>query len=604
MTISSEYGTQSTLVAREYNYDELIEPFNRTNHPLGSVQASILKSDLENRAKKLLALDHEILRLQLTIDSSLKRLQGLNQTRLEDQKAHDLRQYWFSSVRVLPTDVLMTILLYAASAHLDSSSSPLKLSQVCSSWRTAAQDCPSLWNRLAVDLWSPKTSPSGESLDLTTLFGFWYGRSGTTSSLSMSASVTTELKPEAFRDFDTAVGRWGSRIGHLTLIIRTSRDGYNLYGLKIFDNFFAMPRGSFSNLEYLCLIDYTREYEDLLQDLPTITVFDQSPLLREVILRLPYAFYPITRIQLPWSQLRRLTIGEYIGFRNWVVMFFQCRNLVSAVFHGVRSPFDGDDVLFNFDEPVTFPELEIFYVHFEHSPSQDHIILNLLLSKICLPAVKYLRLMGDLHTSMIHRQISFTSLSTFSSGVYPSLRELTLVRTAIEMADLLSILSACPLLKSLALFLDSPPKSVLESLTLQHTPASAQASWVKHLERFTFTFHTPDVERNPEIDNIATAFADLIVSWAPTSELPRDRVLRFTFVMYDDSHRFGTRRDFLATEKRVKDIIHGVLEREILDKDLKIEHRVDIVKNGFDMFPIFDMEDVTAEDFFPRHRRG
>ncbi|KAG6814976.1 hypothetical protein H0H93_011437 [Arthromyces matolae] len=157
----------STLVAREYNYDEIIEPFNRTNHPLGSAQASILKSDLENRAANLLALHHEILRLQFkTINISLKKLQLLHQTRVETQKEHDLRQYWFSSVRVLPTDVLMTIFLYAAlsSAHLDSPSSPLKLSQVCSSWRTVAQACPSVWNELAVDLRSSKTSSSGEKL--------------------------------------------------------------------------------------------------------------------------------------------------------------------------------------------------------------------------------------------------------------------------------------------------------------------------------------------------------------------------------------------------------------------------------------------------------
>ncbi|KAG6814843.1 hypothetical protein H0H93_012047 [Arthromyces matolae] len=171
-------------------------------------------------------------------------------------------------------------------------------------------------------------------------------------------------------------------------------------------------------------------------------------------------------------------------------------------------------------------------------------------------------------------------------GPYPSLKELSLGRIIIESGDLLAILNACPLLEILGLYLDLPPKSLLESLTLQDAQIRPPL-WVKHLKLFMFGVNTPDVEHNPMVDVIASAFGDLIVSWI-TSPEPPDQTLEFSIDMYDDSIPMSG-KSFPATEDKVRDIINNVIKREVPSKDLDPELHIEITTSFIDMYSIFSM---------------
>ncbi|KAG6848075.1 hypothetical protein H0H93_003617 [Arthromyces matolae] len=571
-------------------FDNLVEHVKRTNHPLGSAEASPLNSDIEERATELLALDYEILHVQLTVDNSLKKLQDLARMRITKQKELDTRQFWMSSARLLPLDIIMKIISCAANKHLQSKSSLLKLSHVCSSWRRAAQACSSLWNYLALDLWSPTSGLSGDKIDITTLFSSWFGRANTNFPLTVSATITTELNSEAVDDVCTAFRAWGSRIGNLTLTTRQSKDDYDVYGLKVLKPFFEIQGDSFSQLEELCLIDYTRTYEDT--DLPTITVFDKSP-LTWVIARLPPPlFNGNMRLILPWSRLRTLIIGAKIELEGFINLLFECRNLTTVVFYAVHmvNRRHGLPPLPVPDIPVTFSNLKLFHVCFLGGDIWDPLVLNRLLPTIHLPALQDLRLLGDWDLHHFDQRLSVTSLSTFSSKEYPPLRHLMLVSTNIDLNDLLDILRACPSLEKLSLFLDLPPTLLLESLTSQ--PTSPRLC---HLKMFAFVFNALTADVNPEVDNIAIKFAHLIASWLNDPERDQKLFFKYMFGMYDDSIRYGTGKELDDTEKRVLNLITGVVGENAVETILSVH----VIETPDHLIQLFDIEDITSEEAFP-----
>ncbi|KAG6835796.1 hypothetical protein H0H93_014632 [Arthromyces matolae] len=571
----------------------LIEPFNRTNHSLGSNEVSLLKSDLDQLTPELLELDYDVLSIQLEIDRLVKRLHDIGKTRLAKQKEVDDRQYWLSSVRLLPLDILMQIIYYAASDDLQSKSSPFKLSNVCISWRRAALACPNIWNRITLDLWSPQSSSSGDKLDLTTLLAFWYGHARESSTLSLNASIRTQLEAEAAHDMITAVERWGSRMSHLTLTAYKSQENYDLQSLKSLKPFFEMSPGSFSQLQRLRLVDYTHKYGD--KDLPTVTAFDHSPLLLDVVLRLPPALFdPNIRLLLPFSQIRSLTLGGDISLRGWVNVLLECRNLVSAVFYRVNLLLD--EIVFPLpNTPITFPDLEAFHVNFMDGGLWNPREFNEFLSNIHLPALQNLNFQGNWNRYASHR-IPVTSLSTFSIGDYPPLRRLTLANVDIRANDLVVILNASPLLEKLALYLRLPPKFVLESLTLRTTSNNADGAWAKNLEVFMLGFHTPSVEHNSDLDDVAAAFSNFLISWVSISDVPQELLLRSCLVLYDDSTRYESRKKLNATHERVRDLVNAVLEREVFSKGMNPKFSVDIVERYGNMFKYFGMADTTLQD--------
>ncbi|KAG6888322.1 hypothetical protein C0995_009189 [Termitomyces sp. Mi166 len=579
--VASLQDTRKQESSREA-HSNIVEDLKRSNFPPTPGQALLLKSDLETRNSELLSIDHDILRLQLKINESLAAMHTLLRVRLEKQKEATYRQSWLSSARLLPADVLIRILKFAKSNLVGSRTSVLQLSHVCSSWRHAALTCRSLWNDIALNLWSP----TDEQATFSSLLSFWFGRANHQSlPLSLDVLIETEIDAEVGEDFFRGVNPFVSRLGNIEITIRRSLWRNNLNTLTNLGPFLGCSGGSLSQLSHLCLIDDTDPEGEAERDLPFITVFDQSPFLHTVVLHLtPPMFRNNDHLHFPWSQLTCLTIGGHISVRGFANIFFQCRRLCTVVFYYLDLEARNDDVWMTSipQAPVTFPDLKEFRLRLSKS-SRHPLIIRDILSKIRLPMVQVITFIGGTYHFRDHADVDIplSDILSLSLDKHLSLRRLALMNVVIDLQDLLSLLNAVPMLEDLSLCTPLSPQPLLEALTRnENLVAEHQIPSLSNLVSFLFTFHALKVHENPDVDLVANAFGSLVASWI-TDPTRRGSLSEASLCMGDDSRFLGRIIDPIDIQPvcdRVEELIHHQIGK---DSDVRVVVRV------FDQFQSF-----------------
>ncbi|KAG6888493.1 hypothetical protein C0992_008396, partial [Termitomyces sp. T32_za158] len=198
--------------------------------------------------------------------------------------------------------------------------------------------------------------------------------------------------------------------------------------------------------------------------------------------------------------------------------------------------------------PVEFPHLTDLSLRLDVSSSFSEDVLSAVLGNMLLPNVKKLRLAGFSDSfdfdSRENDLFPVNSLMPLSDG-FPQLRDLLLLYADINCRELIKKLSACPLLESLTICLDSiHPITLLKHLS--PNTSSSQSDPVpsfSHLTSFTFGCIVCRDEHGDGFDPVAfsEAFVELLTSWMTDSSRSRSLQNISLFVCLPDlSTKDGT----------------------------------------------------------------
>ncbi|KAG6888496.1 hypothetical protein C0992_008399 [Termitomyces sp. T32_za158] len=289
--------------------------------------------------------------------------------------------------------------------------------------------------------------------------------------------------------------------------------------------FLFSPGGSFSNLESLTIIE--TDFVEGVNLLPII-VFDHSPRLRKVTFSSPRMFEPdCFQLFLPWTQLTHLYVGGPSTIEESERILLECTQLQVASFECIQATGYEDEDSREIS-PVEFPHLTDLSLRLDVSSSFSEDVLSAVLGNMLLPNVKKLRLAGFSDSfdfdSRENDLFPVNSLMPLSDG-FPQLRDLLLLYADINCRELIKKLSACPLLESLTICLDSiHPITLLKHLS--PNTSSSQSDPVpsfSHLTSFTFGCIVCKDEHGDGFDPVAfsEAFVELITSWVTDSSRSR-----------------------------------------------------------------------------------
>ncbi|KAG6868844.1 hypothetical protein C0993_009381 [Termitomyces sp. T159_Od127] len=314
----------------------------------------------------------------------------------------------------------------------------------------------------------------------------------------------------------------------------------------------ALQGGFFSGLESLTFVEnrFTAE-----ADFFPITVFDHSPCLRKVTLRIPREMFEIdSRLVLPWIQLTHLHVGGPLLIQSFATIIFECTQLQVASFHDINLA-DRSDTREPVipPSPVVFPHLKDFRLRL-NGPFFSHDISDVL-EMMHLPNVNNLDLAGSTFSFFSRNHDLFPVNSIIHR--LPPLRHLLLVYADITRSELLSTIVACPLLESLTLCLDCiKPVSLLKNLMRKRLNRELDpALSLSNLTSFTFTCVIFDDEDESEFDSDAfiEAFTALITSWITDSKRRRPLQKISLFICHDDLHdnKMGLNEDVIEMFKKI-----------------------------------------------------
>ncbi|KAG6846927.1 hypothetical protein H0H93_011055, partial [Arthromyces matolae] len=186
------------------------------------------------------------------------------------------------------------------------------------------------WNTLTIDL-----GPTTSKLDdyVSSLMENWYDKAAPSQTLSIHLRIGTGLSSNRAQDVARGLITFASRMRSINLEFCEPPEGEGNLTLPLVP-LLSLPSGHFSALETLSLVNH-----DYMSDinLPSITAFDHSPLLRTLILK-SYSenFFIDDHLQLPWHQLTYLEIWGELTLSALSAAFFQSRSLRTAIFHAVE----------------------------------------------------------------------------------------------------------------------------------------------------------------------------------------------------------------------------------------------------------------------------
>ncbi|KAG6890655.1 hypothetical protein C0992_000225 [Termitomyces sp. T32_za158] len=519
----------------------------RSNQRPTSDQVSVLKTLLAQKNSELAKIESDLLRLQLKINDDIGALKELERLKTEKQAEANSCESWLVSARLLPLEVITRIFQYSIYYRGPSTTrrtSPFSLSQVCSTWRNSALGYSRFWNELELELFNVHKPNIG------LLFDLWYGRANRYHPLSLS------LKANVFTDKDVLL----SLASHVTKFsprmtaVSVEMSG----GPESLAAFLVSPGGSFSNLESLTIIEteFTKEANPL-----PITVFDHSPRLRTVTLRVPrYMFEGDSRLFLPWTQLTHLHVGGPLLIQSFAIILFQCTQLQDASFHDINLA-DRSDTREPIipPSPVEFPHLTDLRVRI-NGPFFSHDISDVL-EMMLLPKVDNLNLTGSTFSFYSRNDDLFpVDFIVPPWNRFPPMRHLLLAYADISHHELLSALVASPLLESLTICLDHiSPISLLKVLTRNSSNSESDSTpSLSNLTSFTFACvifkHEVD-EFDP--DAFSEAFIAVITSWTTDSKRRRPLQKISLFVCHDDFHgsRIGRNEEVVEIFKKINETI-------------------------------------------------
>ncbi|KAG6890654.1 hypothetical protein C0992_000224 [Termitomyces sp. T32_za158] len=521
----------------------------RSNQRPTSDQVSVLKTLLAQKNSELAKIESDLLRLQLKINDDIDALKELERLKTEKQAEANSCESWLVSSRLLPLEVITRIFQYSIDYRGPSiyyRTSPFSLSHVCSTWRNSALGYSRFWNDLELELSNIRKPNIG------LLFDLWYGRANRYRPLSLS------LKADGFTNEDVVLNLAShfTKFSPRMTTVSVEMSG----GPESLAAFLVSPGGSFSNLESLTIIE--TYFAEEANPLP-ITVFDHSPRLRTVTLRVPrYMFEGDSRLFLPWTQLTHLHVGGPLLIQSFAIILFECTQLQNASFHDINLA-DRSDTREPIipPSPVEFPHLTDLRVRI-NGPFFSHDISDVL-EMMLLPNVDNLNLTGSTFSFYSRNDYLFpVDFIIPPRNRFPPMRHLLLAYADISRHELLSALVASPLLESLTICLDHiSPISLLKVLTRNRSNGESDSTpSLSNLTSFTFAcviFEQEGDNNEFDPDAFSEAFIALITSWTTDSKRRRPLQKISLFVCHDDFHdsRIGDNEEVVEIFKKIKETI-------------------------------------------------
>ncbi|KAG6898817.1 hypothetical protein C0993_003927 [Termitomyces sp. T159_Od127] len=502
--LEKERGRVKQKALTVISADVVASQLKHSNQRPTSDQASVLETLLAQKNSEVAVIESDLLRLQLKINDDINALKELERLKAEKQAKANSYESWLVSVRLLPMEVITRILQYSISYRGPSTkrkTSPFLLSRVCSAWRNSALGCSSFWSDLELEL---SNFSADHRPHLGLLLDLWYGRANLQRPLSISLTGAKYADEDLTIKLASHIIKFSPRM--TTVFVDLCGGPESLAA------FLASPGGPFPNLTSLTFIesDFTAE-----QNTYPITVFDQSPRLQKVALRIPPGMFEgDCRLFLPWNQLTHLYVGGPLLMQSFAIILFQCTQLEVASFPGINLADQSDN-----REPILPP----FLVEFPHLTdlrlrlngpffSQD---ISEVFEMMLLPNLKSLDLAGF--------PFSFYSgdgeLFPVNSLLPPldmlqNMRHLLLAYADITREELLETLVACPLLESLTVCLNViDPITLLKDLLVNEPSGQPESvPRLSHMTLFTFACIIPKENDGNVFDHVAftAAFTALV----------------------------------------------------------------------------------------------
>ncbi|KAG5635152.1 hypothetical protein H0H81_012274 [Sphagnurus paluster] len=457
-------------------------------------------------------IDNDLLGVQVEVNRLLEKIRSLLEVRSHQENLVKGYSAQLSSVRLLPSDVLVEIFKYALPERLNSSPKlfPLALRCVCSAWREAILAYPSLWNGLLP--LDPNLAPGDKNY---IQYGFSCTPTGTLSFSIYSPGQSHRINyhyieiPTVFR----SISPFYHLLSKLDINVRSFQNALP---------FFFLPSGSIPLLEEIRL---EIEYKQVGRVTKPWTVFQDAPRLRRVQFTLPP---DLSRDQLadvlPWNQFTHVVFSNSIELPLFAKIIFQSTQLHDASFClDVYAEDSKSHVISELCKtPVRLANLsELAIEAFSGNKAEAHEeLLGEIISKLDLPALQRLDFVGLTYAP----SLKMATIIPTTPHNLTSLRNLILTDIHTTTLELTDLLSNCHSLTELALCLDTltpvptNPVLILRSLRYStHAPdqsTSQPPSNVGHnfacLSSFTFGFRCSTVE---ESDAVAVEFSTLINIW-------------------------------------------------------------------------------------------
>ncbi|KAG5637256.1 hypothetical protein H0H81_005220 [Sphagnurus paluster] len=441
---------ESTPAAREF-----VDPILRTNYPPSQEAILSLKTSLAQKADNIEAIDHNLFRLQLKMNDLIKEFKVLTDAREFEEVQYNFRKYLLSPVRRIPPEILVRIFQYAVytegarkmastiPSFIRRTSSPLVLSQVCSTWRYAAFGLPTFWNDLDMTISSWKRLQPGT---ITAEVTAWFHRASGVRPLNLALIVRAHPNGAVVEDLSQSLTMWGHRLRHLTITF--------LGGLvSPLDPFLSSSAGSLTSLEELHL-----SMDDSSNETPVsspVTVFNNSPLLRTVSIS-GFSHSMLSNaslLLLPWAQIHKLEVTGRITVQSFVTVLFQCQQLRSATFTRIDlSETIKDPTRPRLSSiPQTFAQLEELHIALAGKEDEETaLFIEDVLPLLDLPRLHTLKLSGSTH--LIPSAFPMFALIPGLIDCAHTLRHLSLCLFDASSQELIGLLSSCAVLETLALF--------------------------------------------------------------------------------------------------------------------------------------------------------
>ncbi|KAJ2927393.1 hypothetical protein H1R20_g9704, partial [Candolleomyces eurysporus] len=312
-----------------------------TNYSPSDIEKLQITQFVKGLQEELEALDTELAKLRLQLVTAKEQLKptdaGFTEIKQRiaalsgkrDQQTHFIEQHtsFLNPIHGIPFDILQRIFEHCvnapapfASTQLDTDPMtpwvcPMLLTLVCSSWRRAALDCPSLWDKPYISL-PPQTSDLSDVRWLeilknrAQLIHLWLSRAGARPLTLAVVSPRGHETNDGFHAIEKVITSFSSRWKRLRV------EGSNC----ILQSLLTLPASSVPNLEFVDLSypSFSGCMElDAAIGSPDCLI--SSPSLRGVRLRVAgTSFRKLHLIPLPWSKLEDIRLSELVELREYL----------------------------------------------------------------------------------------------------------------------------------------------------------------------------------------------------------------------------------------------------------------------------------------------
>ncbi|KAG5650841.1 hypothetical protein H0H81_010852 [Sphagnurus paluster] len=469
----------------------IIHSLTRSNHQPSNLQAQVLINMRDEQETEARNIETEWTRLLLQMNDLVEEMKAVKKLGEEKQNLALSYRFLLSSVRRLPPEVLVQIFDFLLPGETESlpppgenASSPLGLSHVCSSWRTAIIGHSRFWRRLCLNF-----DDLGRGASYPELISTWFSRMSNKTLLQFSfcGALPSEHPSPILNKMVYSIMTFMPRMEYLSFVLDSP---------EALAPLLSLPGGRAPFLDTLAIILTSRPYYNIYRDLPPVKILENAPLLKTVGLRGMYrdVISDSVHFPMPWSQLTCLKFQDAIPLGIFSQIIVQCTQLeeswlsvcsdLSGIdeetldqFYGSESDSDSDNA------PTAQPPQDLLL------REQMAIIPK---SSIVLPSLRYLKLSieGKHTTRMTGRlfdKLKFPALKTLQlmgepcggfpiemimpviEPSLPFIQELSLAFLDSQM-EVIDLIASCPQLVTLAIRIWSEDDIPLLKL-LQESPA-------------------------------------------------------------------------------------------------------------------------------------